>query len=513
MEERGTYHRWVLTSALAGMFATSFPITILSVSLSDIAVELDSSTDTLTWVITGPMLLSALMIGVLGKLGDLYGHRRVFLWGFALSTAVSAATALAWNPASLIALRCCAQVIGAATQPTSMALVMLVTDRERRVKALGWWQLVAAGAPSVGLALGGPLVDAYGWRPVFVIQAALATIAVLVAFAVLPTSHGRSGVRFDVAGSATLLVGVGGVVLVLGQVQQWGVTHPVILGAAVVAPVALVAFWTIEKRVEAPLVPPEFFHRSDFSIPLLTFFFQGATYMGGFVLVPLVLRNVFGYAASATAGLMLLRTGVFSLSSPFGGWFGSRYGSRTAAMTGMTLLAVSMVLFVAGLRAGATALFATGLVAQGLGAGTARPSLAASISNAVPDGDLGIAAALQRMTNQIGNVFGITAMAMLARETSEAGDYELAFATGALWGVIAVVLSSRLARRGTEPASLPDPSAAPGGGRNGAVRVVPGSAGGEAGRGAETELGGADLDAVPADQRDVGVRRGAHDDG
>lgn len=510
MTERGTYPRWVLASALAGMFATSFPITILSVSLSDIAVELDTSTDTLTWVITGPMLLSALTIGVLGKLGDLYGHRRVFLWGFLGSTVVSAATSLAWDPASLIALRCAAQVIGAATQPTSMALVMLVTDRERRVRALGWWQLVAAGAPSVGLALGGPLVDAYGWRPVFVIQAALALIAVAVAFVVLPVGHGRSDVRFDLAGSATLLLGVGSIVLVLGQVQQWGVTNPIILTALVVGPLALAAFWRVEQRVDAPLVPPDFFRRADFSIPLTTFFFQGATYMGGFVLVPLVLRNVYGYAASATAALMLLRTGVFSLSSPFGGWFGGRFGSRTAAVSGMTLLAASMVLFVAGLRVGATVLFGSGLVAQGLGAGTARPSLAASVSNAVPDGDLGIAAALQRMTNQIGNVFGITAMAMLAEETSEASDYETAFAVGALWGVIAIVLSSRLAPhvRGEPPAATP---AAVTPTTDGATAGT--SAGGEPGGGPQAEPGGAEIGDRAPEEGDVGVGRRPHHDG
>src|SRR5687767_12600951 len=125
--ERGpNYRRWVLWVALTGMFATTFPVTILAVSLADIAKDFNTSETVLAWVISAPMLASALALPVLGKMGDLYGQRRVFLLGFTGAVMASLLTAFAWGPGQLIAFRTLALVIGAATQPTSMGLLVRV---------------------------------------------------------------------------------------------------------------------------------------------------------------------------------------------------------------------------------------------------------------------------------------------------------------------------------------------------------------------------------------------------
>jgi MFS family permease len=159
LEAGGRYPTWVLLAALAGMFATTFPITILAVSLGNIAREFGTRETTVAWVISAPMLLSAVTLPLLGKLGDLYGHRRVFLIGFAGATVVAGLTAMAWGAGSLIALRTLAAVLGGATQPTSMALIFSVFGREERVRAMGWWSMTGAAAPALGLIAGGPLVD------------------------------------------------------------------------------------------------------------------------------------------------------------------------------------------------------------------------------------------------------------------------------------------------------------------------------------------------------------------
>ena len=114
----GRYRWWVLGVALAGIMATSFPVTVLAASLKEVAADFDTSESVLVWVVTAPMLISALALPVLGKLGDLYGHRRVYLTGFAAATAIAFMTALAWDPLSLIGLRTLAQVTGAAKPPT-----------------------------------------------------------------------------------------------------------------------------------------------------------------------------------------------------------------------------------------------------------------------------------------------------------------------------------------------------------------------------------------------------------
>lgn len=443
LEAKGTYSRWVLVAALAGMFATSFPITILSVSLTDIADEFDTTTSVLTWVISGPMLLSALSLPILGKLGDLYGHRRVFLIGFSIATTIAALTALAWDPFSLIGFRSLAQVVGGATQPTSMALVMLVFAPKDRVKAIGYWSLVAAGAPAIGLAVGGPLVDLVGWRLIFIIQAALAALALSFAAAVLPESVPKR-VRFDVAGALALTLVVGCLMVAIGQGPEWGLTHPAIVAAVLLFGPATLLFVRIEQRSDAPLVPLEFLKRRNFTFTLLTSLFMGSVYMGGFVLAPIALREGFGLTATATAAVMLLRTGVFSVSSPLGGQLGARLGTRPAALLGTSFLALAMVTFVIGSGAAMLLVFCGALLAQGLGNGVARPPITAALANSVPESDLGLATALQRMSYQIGNAFGIALLSAIYDDSGTAESFVAPFSAGVVLAVITIALASFL---------------------------------------------------------------------
>jgi EmrB/QacA subfamily drug resistance transporter len=449
----------VLWAALAGMFATTFPITILSVSLSDIADEFDSTASTLSWVIAAPMLLSALSVPVLGKMGDLYGHRRVFLIGFTFAVAVSALTATAWDPISLIGFRSLAQIVGSATQPTSMALVMLVFAPKDRVKALGWWSFTTAAAPATGLAIGGPLVDLVGWRMIFVVQAVLAAGALAVAAIVLPESQPRK-VRFDVRGAVALSLAAGGAVFALGQAGDWGIVHPAVLVAAVLVPLATAAFVRIERRVDHPLLPLELLRIRNVSFTLLTDFFQGAVYMGAFVLAPLALRDLYGMSATLAAGVMLLRTGLFAAASPLGGQLGARLGTRPTAVLGTSVLAAAMGVFVVGTASTAVVVFGAALVIQGLGFGIARPPVTAAIANAVPEADLGLASALGRMSMQIGNAFGITLLSTLYDDSGTASGFVTPFVVGAVLGVAGIVCSAFL--QGGRPARV-QPTAVPAG--------------------------------------------------
>jgi len=440
LETKGTYSRWVLIAALAGMFATSFPVTILSVSLSDIAKEFNTSTSTLTWVISGPMLLSALTLPILGKLGDLYGHRRVFLTGFTLATVVSVLTALSWDPLSLIGFRSLSQMIGGATQPTSMAIVMLVFAPHERVKALGYWTFVSAGAPAIGLAVGGPLIDLFGWRLIFVIQAVLAAGALAFATLILPESN-PTKVKFDLPGALSLSVVVGALMLIITEGPGWGFGHILLWASIIAFPVATWIFIWVERRASAPLIPLGFLKDRDFTFNLLVSMFMGAVYMGGFVLSPVALRDGFGLSATTTATVMLLRTGFYSVSSPLGGQLGARLGNRRTIIWGNISLAVSMAVFIAGTHYNMLLVFCFALMAQGIGNGIARPPATAALANTVPESDLGLAAALQRMTQQIGNSFGIAVMSAFYNNAGTTGSFTPPFVAGVVMALIAIATS------------------------------------------------------------------------
>ncbi len=437
----GRYPRWVLLTALTGMFATTFPVTLLAVSLSTIADDFGASETLVAWVISAPLLGSAVVLPVLGKLGDLYGHRRVFLTGFVLSTVVTAGTMFAWDPYSLIVLRGLAVVIGAATIPSSMALINSVHAPRDRARAMGWWSLVAAGSPAIGLVIGGPLIDAVGWRPMFGIQAVLSIIPVAAAYLVLRETPIRTDVGFDIPGAAALAVGAGGLMLALNQAPDHGL-DALVGGSLVVGVAGLVGFVVVESLVAFPLLPLEFFRRRNFTASLLSSLFGGAAYMGGFILAPLLLQSVFAYSVSTTSLIMLLRPAAFAGSSPVGGSLASKIGERPVAMFGSVAIAIALATLGFGATTGAVALVMVALVLQGIGNGTSRPTLTALLSNSVEEADLGVAAAALRMIFQVGAALGITVLTAIYGGTEQASDFRTAYLVGAGLGVAALVFAA-----------------------------------------------------------------------
>ena len=445
LERAGRFRAAVLVTALAGMFATSFPITILTVSLAPIADEFGAAETTIAWVIAAPMLLSAVFFPLLGKLGDLRGHRQIFLAGFAAATGVAALTALAWDAASLIGFRTAAAILGGATQPTSMALIFSVYPPEERVRAMGWWSMTTAAAPALGLAVGGPLVDLFGWRIVFLLQAGLSLGALAMAYAVLHETP-RKAVRFDLAGSLALAIGIGGAMFALGSLRDPMASGERIAASLALGTLGLLGFVWIERRVPDPLLPLEFFRARNFSATLLTNATTSAGYMGAFVIAPLFLFHL-GFSATTASFLILLRTATLTLSSPLGGRLGERVGERVAAVGGCTLMTLGLALTAWAASLSSVELFMLGLIGQGAGHGLSQPSITAAISRSVDESDLGIAAAANRLMGQGGAAFGITLLTLAYGGVKSADAFALAFGVGTLLSALSVLTAFFMGRQ------------------------------------------------------------------
>lgn len=458
---RGSDHYpwWVLVSVLAGLFASGFTLTILAVSLKDIASELGSSETSLTWVITGPFLALALTMPLFGKLGDIYGHRRVYLLGLAGFTIGALLTALAWSGPALIAIRVLGSIPGAATGPTSMALIMRAFPEDDRVKAMGWWALVAAGAPVIGLVAGGPIVDAIGWRWIFVAQVPLSLLALVVGVIVLHETPRKAREPIDVAGAATLGIATVSALLALTLGTELTWTNPAVIGLLLVAPVALWAFVRCERRAADPLLPLEFFQRRDFTASLVS---QGTTnfaYMGGFIVTPLLMENRFGFSVAATSLAMVCRPLSNSIASPIGGYVAARVGERRAAVTGTVLVAVSMGIFAFAASGDVLALVFVALVLSGIGLGGSAPSLITVVANTVDAEDLGVANAAQQMVAMIGAVAGIQVLSTIQGGSEAAGPFTAAYLVGGAVAVVGVVAASFV--RSSTRASTESLSSAP----------------------------------------------------
>jgi EmrB/QacA subfamily drug resistance transporter len=439
VRESDRYRWWVLWTALAGLFATGFTITILAVSLGDVARDLGASETALTWTVTGPFLALALSMPLFGKIGDVRGHRRVYLLGLAGFTVATFLTALAWDGASLIAIRSLGAIPGAATGPASMALIMRAFPEEDRVKAMGWWSLVGAGAPVLGLVAGGPLVDAIGWRAIFLVQTPLALIALLVAIPILHETPRLAREPIDYRGALTLAAATLSALLGLSVGSQIGWTHPFVLALFALAPLTVAAFVVIERRAAHPLLPLRFFAQRNFTASLVAQFMSNFGYMGGFIITPLLMEDVFGFTVAATSLAMICRPLSFSLSSPVAGYVAVRVGERSASLLGCALVVVSMGCFAAGAASETLALVFVALVLSGLGLGTSQPSLISSAANAVDAASLGVANAAQVMVTQIGVVAGIQVLSAVQGGGSSTGSFTVAYLAGGAVAVLGIL--------------------------------------------------------------------------
>ena len=466
--ESRRYRWWVLWVSLTGLLATNLLFTVFVVALPSVAHGLHSNIATITWVVTGPMLAFGVVAPLAGKAGDLFGHRRLFLVGLCLEAVVAALSALAPTAGVLIVARTLGGLVGASVGSASMALVLSVFDKSERVKALGFWSLVGAGGPVLGVAVGGPVIQAFGWRWMFVIQMPLLLLSAALALAVLPErAAGRRHVApgdldLDWRGAASIAGAVGSVLMGLNRGPVWGWTSPGVVVAFCLALVFGLAFVAAERRSSDPVLNLGYLRRRNFVFPILAQSTANFAYIGAFFLAPLLLEEVFGYGhrQSTVAFLSLPRPVTFSLIAPLAGYVTIRVGERVSAIVGTTAVVASMAVFALTTRSTGLLLVEVAFVLSGIGLGVGQPPLSASAANEFAPEDLGAASAAQQLMVQLGTVSGIqimqTVQAAAARGRSgPAGlltSFHVAFLVGGAVALVAVVAAALTRSHDRRPA-------------------------------------------------------------
>ena len=329
----------------------------------------------------------------------------MYLFGLAGTIVASLASALAPSAAALIAARVLGAIVGASTAPSSMAIINLTFEPEERQRPLGFWALVAAGGPVVGLVIGGPIVDQLGWRWIFWIQIPLLLVAFVAAWMLLPVTPRAERTSFDVAGSLVLAVSVVSVLLGVERAGVWsaGIVTALIVGGLV----ALALFVVIERRAAHPLIPLEYFRRRGFVVPIVVMFFAQFGYMGGFILAPRLLAEVGDYGASTISYLMIPRPLSFAIFGASSAAVVARFGIRRVAVVSASLVAGSLVMMALAAADVRLALICAAIALSGVGMGLLQPTVATSVANAVSNADLGVAGATQQMVNQIATSLGM----------------------------------------------------------------------------------------------------------
>jgi len=472
------YQWWVLWTVLAGLLSVNITFTVFVVALPQVARQLHTTVTTLTWTSTGPLLAFGVAAPILGKLGDLRGYKRLYLWGLTGAALSVVLTASAPTAGVLIAARLFDGVQGAATGAASMALVLQAFSHEDRVKAMGWWALVGAGGPVLGVTIGAPIIQYYGWRALFWGELPLMAIAALLAVVVLP-SHDRAAStaaaaqertgratspepevagagdvgaadanvgtwrQLDWVGSISLSASVTLGLLALNVAPSWGFTAPKTLALFAASVVVGVGFVLHERTAPRPLIPLRYFRKRNFVFPLGARAMVNFAYMGGFFLFPILMERVYGYSETSAGLLSTARPFVFSLSAPMAGYAAVKVGERWSVVVGSVALLVSMLVFTQVGANPSVVLIVVALALSGLGNGVSTPSTAASAANEVSPDELGVMSAAQLLITQIGIVAGIQVMVTVeASANGGAGSlssFHKAYLVGALAALAAVV--------------------------------------------------------------------------
>jgi MFS family permease len=454
-------YRWyVLTVCMVGVAATSFPTTLLSASLPLIADDLDTRLSVISWVSVAPSIAFALGLPLFGRLGDLYGHRRVYLVGFGLATLFALLTALSPNAETLITLRTVGQLAGSAASPAALALLASVFPPEERNRAFGFHTSVLAIAPVFAVVVGGPVIEAIGWRALFVAQAVPAAIAVAVAIPLLPETPRQRSVRFDAAGATALGVGLVGSLFAINRVGEWGVDHTLVQLAALAGVVGAVAFVIVERRIDHPLVPLSLFTRRASAAPIATNGLSQLSYIGSFAIAPFLVSRLFGFRTYGTALILAIRPTVFSAAAWLAGRHEARFGVRRVQAVANATLAVSALVTAVGAWQRSLALVVVGLALSGLGQGYGRPSLIASVTNAVEPTEVGVANGVNNMVASIGASIGTTVLIAVVGESTTGGPFAWASLLAAAAAAAALATGLQMGgRRELRDGPLSSPSA------------------------------------------------------
>jgi EmrB/QacA subfamily drug resistance transporter len=458
---------WALVVLCLGVLMIVLDTTIVNVALPSIRSDLGFSETSLVWVVNAYMLTFGGFLLLGGRLGDLYGHRRIFLAGIALFTLASLACGIAQSQAVLIAARAIQGLGGAVVSAVALSLIMnLFTEPGERAKAMGVYGFVCAGGGSIGVLLGGLLTSLLSWHWIFLVNLPIGIAVAALTMTLIREGRGQHAQRLDWGGAAavTLSLMLAVYAVVNGNEAGWTSTQTLALLAA--AGVLMLAFIAIESRIAAPLMPLGLFRHRNLAGANIGGVLWAAAMFAWFFMSALYMQLVLGYTPMQVGLAFLPGNLVMAfLSLGVSARIVGRFGIRKPLAGGLLTAAVGLALFA---RAPVDGTFAPdvlpAMLLLGIGAGVAlNPLLLAAMNDVRPE-DSGLASGVVNTSFMMGGALGLAVLASLAAartaNVEAAGvdprialtaGYQLAFAVGAVFAACAAALGWWLMR---EPAPL-----------------------------------------------------------
>jgi EmrB/QacA subfamily drug resistance transporter len=473
-----TDNRWIALYVLCvGVLMIVLDATVVNVALPSIKEDLDFSQSSLAWVVNAYLIAFGGLLLLAGRLGDLLGHRRIFMWGLAVFTGASLLCGLAQTQEMLIAARFIQGGGGALASAVTLGMIVTMFPEPReQAKAIGVYGFVASAGGSIGLLVGGVLTDAISWHWIFFVNVPIGLATALFAARLVES---RPGIGLsegaDLPGAVLVTGGLMLAVYTILGVEEHGWTSAQTLILAAVA-IGLVAVFVLRQaRIEKPLMPLRLFHSRNVSGANIVIALLVVGMFGIFFLGALYMQLVLGYSP-LEVGLAFfpgsLLMGLMSLG--FTDRINMRFGPRNVLITGLGFLLVAMLLFLRTPVDGnyLTDLFPT-MIIFGFGAGVAFPALMMlAMSGATPQ-DAGLASGLVNTMGQVGGAIGLAVLATISTERTDSllaegksmaealnGGFHLAYLVGAAATAVAI-LTAVTVLRAQKPAEMAAPHGEP----------------------------------------------------
>ena len=411
--------RWLALMVLClGVLMIVLDTTIVNVALPSIRTDLSFTETSLVWVVNAYMVTFGGLLLLGGRLGDLYGHRKLFLLGIILFTLASAACGLADTQTLLIIARAVQGMGGAVVSAVALSLIMnLFTEPADRAKAMGVYGFVCAGGGSIGVLLGGLLTNAFNWHWIFLVNLPIGIVVYALCIALLPDARGQAhGERLDVAGAVTVTTALMLAVYAIVNGNEAGWTSMQTTGQLAAAVILLVIFLGIEARVRDPLMPLALFRLRNVATSNVVGMLWAAAMFAWFFISALYMQLVLGYSP-LQVGLAFLPANLIMAAFSLGlsARLVMRFGIRRPLAVGLLLASAGLMLFaLAPVQGNFIAHVLPGMVLLGVGAGMAlNPVLLAAMSD-VDQSESGLASGLVNTSFMMGGALGLAVLASIA---------------------------------------------------------------------------------------------------
>jgi EmrB/QacA subfamily drug resistance transporter len=473
-----TDRRWLALIVLnLGTLMIVLDATIVNVALPSIRDDLGFTGESLAWVVNAYLLTFGGFLLLGGRLGDLFGHRRLFLIGIVLFTLASLACGIANSQETLIAARAVQGLGGAVVSAVALSLVMMLfTETGERAKAMGVYGFVASGGGTIGVIAGGVLTDTLNWHWIFLVNIPIGIAVYALSMRLLPADNVTAGDRrVDIAGAVTVTASLMLAVYAIVNGNSVGWLTGQTLGMLAASVVLLGAFLVIELRVSHPLMPLGLFKHRNISTANGVAVLLAGSMFAWFFLTALYLQLVLGYSP-LKVGLAFLPSslimGAFSLG--LSAKLVMRFGIKPPMVAGMLFMAAGLLLYARVPVDGSFVLdVLPGSVLLGIGAGMGfNPLLLAAMGDVEPT-EAGLASGVVNTAFMMGGALGLAVLASLSasrtdnllasgddRLTALTGGYHVSFLVGALFAIAGATIGGLLIRA-DKPAAMhaePEPA-------------------------------------------------------